>query len=230
MRTLLLPLLMCLAAGAAEVQHYDTRLDLVPGRAASATATVVLTGAASEIVDLPVGFKVSAFQPGQLPPGLRLEPCPGGIRAFLPPARGEWRFTFTFEAEGVMAAEVPALGEKATMPASSWLVRHAFVNTKDSVIRDYSVEAYLPSGYRFQSIKEQLPRLRKTEVEPRVLLGRKEGRQTAVLHNTGLKQGDGASMLLEGVPTRRSPLWMLAGLAIAFLYLFLFRDMVRPEA
>jgi hypothetical protein len=227
----ILPLLICssLALGAAEIRSYSTRLDLNPDGTAKATATLQVTGAALEVVEIPVGFKASGYVLAEGPPGLRLEPGPGGLRITLPPAAGPCTFSFTCKAEGVLNAEVPAAGEKPTMPRTSRLLKFGFVNTKASLIRDYAVEASLPAGLRFHKINEQLPKLRKTEVNPRVLLGRKDGRQTALLHHTDLKQGDGASMVLEAVPARPSSLWFIGGAAIALIYLFLFRDMVKPK-
>jgi len=227
MRNVLLSLLMCGALSAGEIRQYATRLDLAPDGTAQATATVTLAGTPGETLELPIGFKASGVILTAGPQGLRLEPAASGVRVTLPP--GEATFTFTYHASGVFAQEPVAEGEKATLPASSRMVRHTFVNTREAVILDYSVLAILPSGYRVQAIREQLPKVRKTEIEPRVRLGKADGRQTAFLHTTGLKQGDDASMVLEAVPNHRSLLWLAAGLAIALLYLYYFRDSIRPK-
>jgi hypothetical protein len=227
----LLPLLLCcsLALGAAEIRQYTTRLDLGPDGTGRATAMLQIAGAPLEVVDIPVGFKASGFALADAPQGLQLETGPGGLRVTLPPAPGVATFSFTFKADGVLAAEVPVPGEKPTMPRTSLLLKFGFVNTKAALIKDYAAETCLPAGYRFQKINESSPKLRKSEVNPRVLLGRKDGRQTALIHNTDLKQGDGVSMTLEAVPARPSSLWFIAGAAIALLYLFLFRDMVKAK-
>ena len=230
MRKLLLPLLLCcLTAGAAEIQQYGTKVDLAADGTAKATADVTLSGAAGETVEIPVGFKASGYLLAKGPQGLKLEPSAGGVKVTLPPAVGAWTFSFTFDAAGVLMPEVVREGRKPAYPGTSRLLRHAFVNTKDAPILDYSMEASLPAGYRFMAIKEKLPRMGEAEVEPRVRLGKTDGRQTARLPASGLKQGGSASMLLEAVPTRISPLWLLTGLLGMVLYLIFFRDLVAAK-
>lgn len=230
MRRLLLPfLLLGSALSAAEIQSYSTRVELSPDGAGRATATLRVAGSASETVEIPVGFKASGFLLADGPKGLRLESHGANVRVVLPPEAGVWTCTFTFAADGVFAPEAVPEGEKARMPGTSRVVRAAFVHTYDDPIGAFSVEVVLPSGYRFQAIKEAVPRPGKKEAEPRVRLGRTAGRQTALLKASGLKQGDSAGMVLEAVPSSRSFLWLAAGLAIALLYLYLFRDMVQAK-
>lgn len=224
-------LLSCaLACAGAEIQRYATRLDLALEGPAAATATVTATGAPGESFQIPVGFKASGLRLVEGPAGLLLEPAHNAVRATLPPAGGPCTFTFAFSAEGVFWKEVLRNGQKPTIPATSRLVRHAFVNTEVAVIKDYSVEASLPAGYRFQGVKEALPKTTKADIEPRVRLGRTAGRETALLRLEDADQGDSASMVLEAVPRDRSLLWLLFGAGIAALYLVLFRDMVSAKS
>jgi hypothetical protein len=44
-----------------------------------------------------------------------------------------------------------------------------------------------------------------------------------------LEQGDDTSMQLEVVPSRRSLLWLAAGIALSALYLVRFRDLVARK-
>jgi hypothetical protein len=229
MNKFLLSLLLCSGLGAGEIQQYATRVDLAADGSAKATAQVTLSGAASETVEIPVGFKASGFSLRSGPPGLRLEPASGGVRVTLP-AAGVASFSFSFNAAGVLVPEKVAEGRKPSMPASSRVLRHLFVNTKETPIRDYSLVAALPAGFRFQSVKEKLPRMGETEVEPRVLLGKAEGRQNVRLHKADLKQGDATSMTLEAIPARRSPVWLAAGLLAALLYLIFYRELVAQKA
>ncbi|BDU73802.1 hypothetical protein [Mesoterricola silvestris] len=231
MSRLLLPLLLgtALCAAPAEIRQYATRVDIQGDGSGRATATVTLAGDPSDTVEIPVGFKARGFALTEGPKGLKLEPYGSAIRVVLPPERGAWTFTFTFTALDTFIPEAVPEGEKARIPATSRVVRHAFVQTFEDPIAAYSVEAVLPPGYRFQAIKEALPKVRKTESEPRVRLGRTDGRQTAILRVTRLKQGDSAAMTLEATPSSRSILWLVTGLAIAGLYLFLFRDMVQSR-
>ena len=80
-----------------------------------------------------------------------------------------------------------------------------------------------------QAIREQLPRPKKSEVGPRVLLSKIDGRQAAILQFTAIRQGDDTSMLLEVVPVRKPLGWLLVGLVLSGLYLFKFRDIVAPK-
>jgi len=224
-------LLSCaLACTGAEIQRYTTRLDLALEGPATATATVTATGAPGESFRIPVGFKASGLRLVEGPAGLGLEAVPHAVQATLPPAGGPCTFTFAFAAEGVLWKEILRNGQKPTIPAASRLVRHAFVNTEATVIKDYAVEASLPAGYRFQGIKEALPKAGKTEVEPRVRLGRSGGRETALLRLEDADQGDSASMVLEAVPRDRSFLWLVVGVGLSILYLVLFRDMVSAKS
>ncbi len=229
-RPSLLLLTCALASGAAEIRQYATRVDVAPDGTASAVATVSVAEAAGAPFNLPVGFRMSALRTLDGPQGLGLEAQHGGVKVTLPPGSAACTFSFAFTAEGVFKAERPKAGAKPTIPADSRLVQHAFVNTEAAVIRDYAVEVRLPQGYRFQTIKEALPKAGRTEIEPRVRLGRTEGRETALLRINDADQGDSASMLLEAVPRRRSFLWLVFGAAISALYLFLFRDMTSSKA
>jgi hypothetical protein len=232
MKTRLLPILLCtcLAAGAAEIQQYAARVDLAADGTAQGTASVALSGAPLETVEIPVAFKASGYRLQEAPQGLQLQACDGGVKVTMPAAAGVCRFTFAFSATGVLVREKVLEGRKPDYPRTSRLLRHSFVNTKATPILDYSMVASLPEDYRFQAIKEKSPRMGDTEVEPRVLLGKDDGRQNARLHRSDLKQGDSASMLLEAVPTRHSPLWLLAGLLATVLYLIFFRDLVAAKS
>jgi hypothetical protein len=229
MNRFLLSLLLCGGLGAGEIQQYATRVDLAADGSATATADLAVSGAAGETVEIPVGFKASGFLLKSGPPGLRLEAGAAGVKAVLPVA-GVSSFSFTFKAAGVLVPEKVAEGRKPTMPASSRVLRHLFVNTKESPIKDYTLVAALPAGYRFQTVKEKLPKMSETEVDPRVLLGRADGRQNVRLHKADLKQGDSTSMTLEAIPSRRSPLWLAAGLLAALLYLIFYRELVAKKA
>lgn len=231
MSRLILPLLLgtALFAGPAEIRQYATRLDILPDGSGKATATLTVEGDPLETVEIPVGFKARGYALAEGPQGLRLEPHGSAVKVILPAAPGPHTFTFTFTALDAFIPEAVAEGERAKLPANSRVVRHAFVQTFEAPIGAYSVEAILPAGYRFQAVKEALPKVRKTESEPRVRLGAADGRQMATLRVNNLKQGDAATMTLEAMSASRSPLWFVAGLVIVGLYLFLFRDMVQTK-
>ena len=122
-----------------------------------------------------------------------------------------------------------APGEKSLLPKGSRLFRHAFVNTQEALIGTYRLEFLFPEGLMAQAIREQLPKPKKSEVMPRVLLSKSAGFQAAVVQFSDLRQGDDTSMTLELVPNRRSLGWLWAGLLMAGLYLFKFRDLIAKK-
>jgi len=219
-------------AGAAEISQYTTTLSVDPDGTGRATCTIVLAGGPSETVEIPRSHGAwTNFRVAEASDGLRLEPPQansGAFRVTLPAAAtAPSRLTFDFDVPQAFAkAENAAPGAKLTIPAESRTLRYAFVNTQVTLIRDFRVLVTLPEGYRFQAIREQLPRQTKSEVEPRVRLGGEGGRQNALLKVTNLRQGDDTSMLLEAVPARRSLLWLVAGVVLSGLYLAGFRNLV----
>ena len=241
MRKFLALALLALApavATAAEIVTYDARVAVEPDGSGRGTATVVLSGAPAESVDVPLPPAWTGVKVGEAAEGLKVEPKGKTVRVTLPPAAAapaaelpSRRFTFTFDMpEAFAKAEEAAKGEKLTLPRDSRTVKFSFVNTQATLVKAFGMLVVLPADMRFHAIREQLPKLKKTEVEPRVRLGGADGRQTALLQIANLKQGDSASMQLEAIPNRRSPLWLVAGIVLAALYLFKFRDLVAKGA
>lgn len=222
-------------ARAAEIRGYTTRLDVNAAGAGRATSTIVIAGSPSETVDVPMSHRSFAnVRVTEAADGLRVEPPAAGggaLRVVLPPAAAApIRLSITFDVpEAFDPPPDPAAAEKPTMPLESRTLRYAFVNTQATLIKDFSFLAVLPDGSRFQAIREQLPKQKKSEAEPRVRLGGEGGRQSALLKIATLKQGDATSMQLEAVPSRRSLLWLAAGLVLSALYLVRFRDLVAPK-
>ena len=239
MRKILAFALLALApalAPAAEISQYTTRLDVDAAGAGRATSTLVIAGAPSEAVEVPLGHRsFTNFRLAEASEGVRVEPPKPGdgtLRVTLPPAASApSRLAFTFDVPEVFDPPPdPTAAEKPTTPAESRTLRYAFVNTQAALIKDFAFLVVLPEGSRFQAIREQLPKLKKTEAEPRVRLGGDGGRQSALLRLANLRQGDSTSMQLEAVPNRRSPLWIALGIVLSALYLFKFRDLVAKGA
>ena len=230
----LLMLSSALAAGT-DIQSYVIRLHAADDGGGQAIATVALTGCTPGMLALPLGFPS--------PEALRLEEAPSGVKLELGPRNtmtslhfqfpagmpDQATLRFTFSVKQVFQVIQLAPGEKSTLPKGSRLFRHAFVNTQEAPIETYRLEFMLPEGFMAQAIREQLPKPLKSEVGPRVLLSLVEGHQAATLQFRNLHQGDDTSMVLELVPSRRSLGWLLAGLLLAGLYLFHFRDLVTKK-
>ena len=232
-RTLALLLLLVPGlARAAEISQYTTDLSVDPDGVGHAVCRLVMTGGASETLEIPLSHGAwTNFRLAEASEGLRLEPpreTSETVRVTLPAATSApSRLTFTLDVPLALArVENPAPGARLTMPAESRTLKYAFVNTQETLIKDFRMLVTLPEGYRFQAIREQLPRPTKSEVEPRVRLGGDGGRQNALLRVSNLRQGDDTSMLLEAVPDHRSLLWLVAGVALSGLYLAGFRNLV----
>ena len=234
-RSLLSLLFLAASLGATDIKSYRVRLDTAADGTGKGTAEVVLTRCAPGRLNLPLGFKtVTGLRLEDGPPRLGLTQGPSNgqvlVHADLPegvPAVTTIRLAFTVPAAFV--AIEPGPGEKSPFPAGSRLFRHALVATQEGVIGLYRFELLLPEGTRVQAIREQLPKIGRTETGPRVRLGKVDGRQNGVLQMTAMKQGDDTSMALELVPERKSWGWLAAGLALCAFYLFHFRDLVRSE-
>ena len=227
-----LALLTALPSAATGIRSYDLRVQAAANGTGKASATLVLAGAGPGALDLPLSF--------ERPEGLRLEAAPAGVRleqvvrpgvslvrlqlpAGIP---ADATIQFGFSIPKVFQASRPLPGQKPTLPASSRIFRHSFVNTQEAIIGAYRLELLFPPGMMAQAIREQQPRPKKTDVEPRVRLFKVDSRQAAVLQLTDLNQGDDTSMTLELVPSRKSPAWLVAGALMAGLYLVGFKDLV----
>jgi hypothetical protein len=220
-------------ARAAEIREYTTRLDVDASGAGRAASTLVIAGKPSETVDVPMSHRSFANVRVADAEGLRVEPpaSGGALRVTLPPAAAaQSRLSITFDVpEAFDPPPDPAAAEKPTTPFESRTLRFAFVNTQPALIKTFSFLVVLPEGSRFHAIREQLPKQKKSEAEPRVRLGGENGRQCALLKIASLKQGDTTSMQLEAVPNSRSLLWLLVGLILSALYLVRFRDLVARK-
>jgi hypothetical protein len=225
-------ILASVLGGAAEIGSYDLRLVTSLEGVGKGTATVQLLACAPGQMNLPLGFaKVEDLKLEEAPQGVRLAPGPSNgqslVQVFLPEGISpEATLRFSFSVRQAFLRTEPGPGEKASLPGGSRLFRHAFVNTQEGMIGRYRLELLFPEGMMAQAIREQLPKVKKSEVGPRVQLAKIEGRQAAILQFTSLRQGDDTSMLLELVPVGKSLGWLAVGLALAGVYLFYFRDIV----
>lgn len=234
-RVLAAALLLACAAlrGAADVRSCAVRLVLEADGTARGRLVLQVASAAPGSFDVPFAFPEIR--------DLRVAEGPAGTAAALAPAAGQARLRLTLP-QGVPASLQVALdfavpnalvrpeASKGEAPSRVRLLRHAFVNTQEDVIDAYAVEVLLPPGDQVQAVREALPKPGKTEAEPRVRLGRLEGRQSATLRAGPLRQGDDTSMSVELTSARRSWSWLVAGIALALLYLVHFRDLVAAPA
>lgn len=234
-RLLVLLILSSALTAATRIESYTIHLQAFQQGEGKAVATVTLEGCTPGPMVLPLGFAS--------PTDLKLEDAPAGVKLDLGPHNGmtslhllfpermpnQARLQFSFALKEVFQVIQLAPGEKSVLPKDSKLFRHAFVNTQEVPIGIYRLELVLPEGLRVHAIREQLPRPKKSEVQPRVILSRSAGFQTATLQFKDLHQGDDTSMVVELVPNRRSIGWLFGGLLLGGLYLFWFRDLITKK-
>lgn len=236
-RLLVLLMLVLVCSGASAVttiKNYVTRVDVVTDGSARVTVNVQLTGSQPGRITLPIGFgAMDNFQIKDAPRGVVLKPIPAKEQSIVEielsdAIADEVRLSFSFDTPDVLGRPKSAPGERSKLPADTSLLRHSFVNTQETPIGTYQVDVRLPDDVRVHKIGEQLPKLRRAEVLPRVRLDRVDGHQGAVLQLTNIKQGDRTSMSLDVTTNNLSLTWLLVGLVLSAGYLFAFRDLVIP--
>lgn len=220
---------------AADVTSYTVRLDGRAGDLVPVTLTVTYADATGTALVVPTGFAtLHDVRCVSCPVGTMVATKPSGaataVMLGLPPAAAATgELTVAFTTPSPFVATTPAPGERATLPAGTRILRHAFVNTEPVSIGSYRFEAIFETGYRAHAIREALPKLRKNEAGPRARLASVAGEPGVFLQVGRLRQGESTSLNVELVPQGHSWAWMIAGLLLSVLYLVFFRDLVKPR-
>lgn len=224
----------CGAAQAAKIPSYAARVDVAADGRSETAVQLQIDEAAPATLLVPLAASLKPAGPVRVdsaPPGTRVRSVevagrphlevvlPEGVAASVALALG-------FAAGEVMAEPKARAQGRRSLPKGHLLLDHSFVNTQPVTIGSYRVQVVLPEGTRFQEIREQTPKTRRTEVEPRVRLNAVDGRQGALLQLKDVQQGERAGMSLEVVRDHRSLAWLVVGLALAVAYLIGFRDLV----
>lgn len=240
-RLLTLAILGALAgsAGAVEIKTYQANLDVAaegpsrarielqlsdvkPGALLIPMAPSLKPTGEIAVISAPVGTQTRVVTVGERP---HLEAVfPEGSSAEIP-------LVVEFPVKSPLLTPKPRSSGKKILPDGSLLLDHNFVNTQPYSIGSYRLGVSLPPETRVHSVREELPKPKRSEIEPRVGLDGKDGRQGAVLQLSGMKQGDRTSMSLEVVPDHRSLTWLLVGLGLSIAYLVGFRSLVtKPKS
>lgn len=223
-------------AVASEIRAYGVRVEINDDGAANGSATLRLADVEAGRITIPLGFAPVSQ--------LRLESAPAGtaitseerngqtvVALDLPAAAsGETAIAFAFHVGSAFASSKLAAGQKSTLPANNRILAHTLVNTEPTAIGAYQVEFLFPEDMRAHAIREALPKLAKSETEPRVRLAEIGARNGARLRIGRLQQGDKTSMQVELRSRKRSPWWLVTGLALSILYLIQFRDLVAKKS
>ena len=230
--------LSCAIAHGATIASYVARIDVASEGLSAATVQLKIDDAIAGPLLIPVA---PALKPAgavtivNAPPGTQVKIVTVAERPHLEVAlpEGLTRSTaldVSFPVKNVLSEPKAKAQGRRSLPEGSVLLDHAFVNTQPVTIGSYRVQMLLPDATRVQEVREQLPKPKRTEIEPRVALNAVDGRQGALLQLADVRQGDRASMSLEVVPDRRSPMWLAVGLGLAIAYLIGFRDLVTRSS
>lgn len=233
-----LALAVC-TAQAGQIKTYEGRVDVAAEGASRAQLNL-------QLEDLKPGAMLIPLAPALKPEGeVRIDSAPLGATAKIVTVgeRPHLELVFpesvekavpmqlSFAIKSALKEPKPRSSGKKTLPDGSLLLNHAFVNTQPYTIASYRMEVVLPEGTRVHTVREELPKTKRSEIEPRVALNGIDGRQGALLQLGEMKQGDSTSMSLEVVPDARSWTWLIVGLALSIAYLFGFRHLVaKPKS
>jgi hypothetical protein len=228
----------CACAHAVTVATYATRVDAAAEGQSQATVQLTIAEATAGQLLVPLAPSLKPAGPVRLdgaPAGVQLKSVTIADRPHLELALPEGvdrslAVTASFPVKDVLAAPKAKAQGRRSLPEGSTLLDHAFVNTQPYTIGRYRTQIVLPGGSRVHEIREQSPKTRRTEIEPRVALNAIDGRQGAVLQLGDVRQGDRASMSVEVIPDTRGWSWLIVGLVLSAGYLIGFRDLVIKPA
>lgn len=206
---------------ATPVTAYELRLDLRPDGSADVALTLHVAASGSQTVRVPFPWsELTEARLATAPPSSTYTVTPSGERATLsvdlpmaPSAPLEIRLIG--RVKGVVSEPGPA-GRS---------MRLAMMNVEPATLPDLTFLIAFPEGWRAHAIREALPKAGKSDAAPRAVLQFVDGRPGVRLHADALVQGEAASLRIDLAPTSRSPGWLIAGLALAALYLRSFRDL-----
>jgi hypothetical protein len=224
----------CSVAHAVAVPSYVTRVDVAADGQGQAVVQLTIAEASAGVLLVPLAPSLKPAGPVRLdgaPLGAQLKTITIADRPHLelvlPEGVGQsLAVTASFPVKGVMAAPKPRAHGKRSVPEGSLLLDYSFVNTQPFTIGSYRAQVVLPEGNRVHEIREQSPKTKRTDIEPRVALNAIDGRQGALLQLGDVRQGDRASMSIEVIPDSRGWIWLTVGLLLSIGYLVGFRDLV----
>ena len=228
----------CACAHAVTVPTYVTRVDVAAEGQSQAVVQLTIAEANAGPLLVPLAPSLKPAGPVRIdsaPAGVRLKSVTIADRPHLELALPEGvdkslAVTASFPVKDVLAAPKAKAQGRRSLPEGSTLLDHAFVNTQPYTIGSYRAQIVLPEGSRVHEIREQAPKTKRTEIEPRVALNATDGRQGAVLQLGDVRQGDRASMSVEVIPDTRGWSWLIVGLLLSVGYLIGFRDLVSKAA
>lgn len=208
--------------GVAGVSAYELRVEARADGSADVTLTLRLDSNGATTARIPVPFAgVTALRLAEASPGTTVAQETTGERATL-------QITAPVRAAGPVTVRLlgHVAGAVTDSGAAGRSMRIALMNAEPASIKDLRLALIFPDEWRAQAIREALPKPAKAEAGPRAILEAIDGRPGARLLVSVLPQGETAVLRVDLTPAGRSPGWLIAGVALALLYLRSFRDLV----
>ncbi len=179
----------CACAHAVTISTYVTRVDVAAEGQSQAVVQLTIAEANAGPLLVPLAPSLKPAGPVRLdsaPAGVQLKSVAIADRPHLELVLPEGAdkslvVTASFPVKDVLAAPKAKAQGRRSLPDGSTLLDHTFVNTQPYTIGSYRAQIVLPEGSRVHEIREQVPKAKRTEIEPRVALDAIDGRQGAVL-------------------------------------------------
>jgi len=127
----------------------------------------------------------------------------------------------------VLTIDMPVAGVLTTPTPAGRSFRFSMLQTQGDAIRNYRLAVTFPDGMRALAIREALPKVRTSEIVPRAVLDTIDGRVGARLRVDNVQQGERVSLQIELARAMPPWGWLVAGLGLAAMYLWSFRDLVK---
>lgn len=207
-----------------DISSYELRVEVRPDGSGHVALSVVLDSLAASAVVVPFPFADIK--------GLRLEASPDASFVTTP-ANRQINLGVTIPPGTTAPYTLRFVGEIASLldadVKTGRSVRLSLLNSQSGAINNLRFVVLFPEGLRGHAIREALPKLGKTEVEPRAALEAIDGRLAVILRAKSLAQGETAGLQVELASTSPSLGWIVVGLALTVFYLLSFRDLVTRQ-
>ena len=164
------------AAEAVQIKSYEGQIDVAAQGASQARIQLQVEDAAAGTLLVPLAPALKpegAVKLDSAPLGTTVKVVTVGERPHLAlelpeSVPGSVPLQLSFPVKKVLAEPKARSSGKKTLPDKSLLLNHAFVHTQPYPIGAYRMSVVLPDGSRVHTVREQSPKTKRSEIEPRV--------------------------------------------------------------
>jgi len=126
------------------------------------------------------------------------------------------------------AADTTIVRVYFTLPGAGTEFEHRFVGPGGITVKQYALTPRLPPGAAPHSVSWSAPKAKGSSARSPLQMTRDSLARVVSLTVPALGEGDVVQLTVEMAPERRSPIALVAGVALAIAWLVGFRDLVRP--